>query len=284
MSRFTRLIFLFMGGVFISTTLLFLFNGHLNLLNALIILVIALALSNYCIGLKNDSRLLNVGFVIFIIILIFFSQFYIDLTFDGQAYHQEMMIQMSNGWNPTYELIHDANNQSIWLNHYSKGYEIIGAVYYKLLGSVTYVKFINLIFLVLSFLYPFKYFKRKISKKRAFLIAVIIAFNPVTLVQLMTNLIDGFLYSVTVITVFSYLLSKTNKAYLFDFIIGLILLMNIKFTGLVFGVALYGVILIYALFVEKIKSIILLKKTVLIILIALPFLFTPYILEPVIIG
>ena len=277
MSRFTRLIFLFMGILFISTTLLFLFDGHLNLLNAVIILVTVFALSNYCIGLKKDSILLNVGFVICTILLILFSQFYIDLTFDGQAYHQEMMIQMSSGWNPVYELIDDANNQSIWLNHYSKGYEIIGAVFYKLLNNITYVKFINLIFLALSFLYPFNYFKEKISKKKALLIALIIAFNPVTLVQLMTNLIDGFLYSVTVITVFSYLLSKTSKAYFFDFIIGLILLMNIKFTGLVFGVALYGVILIYALFVEKIKRVILLKKTLLIILIALPFLLTPYI-------
>ena len=277
LSRFTRLNFLFIGWVFLITTLLFLFGRNLTTINSLLILVFSAVASNFCIGFKKNAIFLNLVSIIIISFLIFLSQFYIDLTFDGQAYHQEMMIQMSNGWNPVYELIDKMNNQSLWVNHYSKGYEVIGAVFYSFLDSITSFKFINTLFLGLSFLYPFLYFRKKNKKNKAILIALIIALNPVVLIQIMTNLIDGFLYCVTIITIFSYLLSRTKKIYVIDFILGFLLLLNIKFTGVVFGIVLYGVILIYKLFIDKesIKQV--LQRTTLIIIIAIPFLFSPYI-------
>jgi len=275
-SRFSRLLLLFMALLFVVTTVFFLGKGQLNFFNATCIAVGCLIISNYCIGIKRDTIIITLLMLLGIICTIGLSKLYIDLTFDGQAYHQEMIIQMSNGWNPIYEEISATNNQSIWLNHYAKGYEVIGAIFYSILGKITIVKFLNLVFLGLSFLYPFNYFKTIKSKSTAFLLALVIALNPVTLSQLMTNLIDGFLYAVVVITLFSYLQSKNKKTYLFDFTLGIILLVNIKFTGLVYAVILYGVLFLYEMFVVKVKSKTLVKRTVVVVILMLPFLIMPY--------
>ena len=275
--RFTRLNLFFIVSIFVVTTMVFFSGAKLSFLNSVLILIVSGTVSNLIIGIKKDTLLLNSLSIINFCLLIFLSQLFIDLTFDGQAYHQEMMIQMANGWNPMFEFIDKTNNQSIWVNHYSKGYEVIGAVFYSFTKSITAVKFINTIFLGLSFLYPFLYFKKNNGTIKAILIALIVACNPVTLTQLMTNLIDGFLYCVTIITFFSYLLSKEERKYLVDFVFGFILLINIKFTGVVFGVALYGAIICYNLIVEKKKTSFFLKRVAFTLLIVAPFLYSPYI-------
>ncbi|MCF6212479.1 MAG: hypothetical protein L3J45_00470 [Flavobacteriaceae bacterium] len=235
-------------------------------------------IANFVIGFKKDSVLLNLFGIGFIGGLILFSKLYIDQTFDGQAYHQEIIILLSKGWNPLYEVIDKANVQSIWVNHYPRAYETIAAVFYNLTQSITAVKFINVIFFVLSFLYPFLYFRDIKTQKKAFFIALIIALNPITLIQLMTNLIDGFLYSVSVITFFSYLLGKLNKRFYFDCLVGLLLLINVKFTGLIFGITMFGSVLIYLLLFDKtITQKVVFKKVVFTILLSFPFLFSPYV-------
>ena len=276
--RFSRLNFIFFGLIFIFSKIIFLIGGHLNFPITITIFILSLICVNLVIQFKKDTIKLNILAILLIIFLILISQLYIDLTFDGQSYHQEMIIQLTKGLNPVFEVIDKANVQSVWVNHYPKGYEIIAANFYGLTKRITSVKFINLMFLFLSFLYPFIYFKKEKTIGVAFILALIIAFNPVTLAQLMTNLIDGFLYRSTSIVFFSYLLTKTDKTFFFDFIIGILLLFNVKFTGLIFGFFLVGTLFSYSLVQYKLSHIkIDFKKVIFMILISVPFLFSPYI-------
>lgn len=275
-NRFSRLIFFFIALLFVFTSLFFIFKFKLNITYSFIILTLSLIFSNSIIGLKKDVILINFILLGFISLMIYLSKFYIDLTFDGQAYHQEIIIQLSNGWNPIYETIDNSNNQSLWVNHYPKSYEIIATIFYSITDRITGIKFLNLIILVLSFLYPFRYFSKKENFKNAIFIASIIALNPVLLTQLMTNLVDGFLYGLSVILIFSYLLSKREKKYYYDFVFGFLILINVKFTGLVFGFFILSIILLYELFTEKLNLVVLLKKIILLSFITIPFLVAPY--------
>ncbi|NQX84814.1 MAG: hypothetical protein HRT67_02640 [Flavobacteriaceae bacterium] len=236
----------------------------------------SLFLANLVLGLENNSIKQNLLVIIFFVISVAFTGFYIDLTFDGQAYHQEMMIQMRKGWNPLYNAIDASNNQAVWVNHYPKSFEIIGTAFYSVFNTIKSTKAINLIFLVLSFLYVKNYlFAIRMEKLKAYKISFFVAFNPIIITQLNTNLIDGFLYAVSVILVCSYLMRAKQKKYFIDFILALLILFNVKFTGVVFATCLTGILLVYS-YVKGESIIVLIKRVVVLMLISLPFIVTPY--------
>ncbi|QHI35237.1 hypothetical protein IMCC3317_05830 [Kordia antarctica] len=278
-TNFARLNFLFIGNIFLLLTILFLFGVSLNFYASIFILVAAWFNANRDIGWNKKMILLNVLFLLFGAFLFGTATLYLDLTYDGQSYHQEMSIQMANGWNPVYESFPKENPLYIWVQHYPKAFESIGAVFYSVFHKITYIKAINTLFLILSFLYPFIYFRKTASLQKSILISAIIALNPVVLIQLMTNLIDGFLYTTTIITFFAYLLSKEKKSYRWEVIIGLVLLINIKFTGVIFAGILYGIFLVDGFFIRKEKLQTHIKETFLIAIVAIPFLIAPYFLN-----
>lgn len=278
-TNFTRLNFLFIGSIFLLVTFLFLIGVSLNFYGSISILLVAWLHANQHIGWSKNSVILNIVFLLFGAFLIGSASLYLDLTYDGQSYHQEMVIQMANGWNPVYESFPKENPLHVWVQHYPKAYESIGAVLYRIFQKITFIKAINTLFFIISFFYPFCYFSKKNSLQTSILISAIIALNPVVLIQLMTNLIDGFLYTTIIITFFAYLLSKEHKSYRWELLIGLLLLINIKFTGIIFAGALYGVFLVDGLFIRKETLKIHIRETLIIGIIAIPFLIAPYFLN-----
>ncbi|WP_046755604.1 hypothetical protein [Kordia jejudonensis] len=275
-SNFARLNFLFIGSIFLFITMIFLFGVSLNIYASIFILLAAWASANSCIGWTKKSILLNGIFVLFWLFLFGTASLYLDLTYDGQSYHQEMSIQMANGWNPIYEQLSKENPLYVWVQHYPKAYESIGAVLYSVFHNITFIKAINSLFLILSFLYVFNYFRNKESLQKTILISAIIALNPVVLTQLMTNLIDGFLYATTIITFFAYVMSKEQKTYRWEVFIGLMLLINIKFTGIIFAGFLYGIFLVDGIYFRKETFQTHIKQTLLVSVLAIPFLVGPY--------
>ena len=274
--RFSRLIFLWLACSFAFVKLGFLAGLKLNFIISIIVLIASLTASNLIIGLKKDFYKLNISFILFITIILGFSTLFIDLTFDGQAYHQESVIQMSNQWNPLYENINESNNQSLWVNHYARAYEIIGALFFSIFNSIKVTKAINLIFIFVVFFYTKKCASSfSFTNSKSIKVALLVTFNPILITQLTTNLIDGFLYGVSIITICSFLLIKRNKNYTIDFILGLLLLINIKFTGLVFGVFIYGILSIYS-FNQGKKFNKIFKESLILLFLVLPFVVTPY--------
>jgi hypothetical protein len=269
--------FLFIGFTFVILKIGILLGLRLNSTISVLTLLLALVVSNFVIGIKNDSIKLNIWLLFLLALLAGVSLMFIDLTFDGQAYHQEISIQIANQWNPLYESIDESNNQSLWVNHYARAFELIGAVFFTIFKTIKITKITNFIFLFISFLYIKYYLKSTgYSKSKSFKIALIVALNPILITQLTTSLIDGLLYATSIITVCSFLLIKKKKSYFIDFAIGFLILINIKFTGIVFGIFIYLLLMVNAI-IQKDNIFDLIKRTVLLFIISIPFVITPYI-------
>ncbi len=191
-----------------------------------------------------------------------------DTSFDGQWYHQEMIGQIKSGFNPYLKILPvpedepvpaskdvwcsgpaqqingtDSNAEAVNLvyldiNHFAKGVEIVEAAIYRLTGKIETGKSVNLMILIasfclcLSFLYKLSHF----STAKKWLIAALASFNPITIAQLSTYCVDGFMASVflCLFVLFGFILMEQNKNYLY--LLGLLIMIsvNIKYTSLVY--------------------------------------------------
>lgn len=167
-----------------------------------------------------------------------------DISWDGQAYHQEAVAQLKDGWRP-YPRVEPLypTEHGMQLIHWPKGAWYAEAVLYGLTGQIETGKALNLILLTAAFalaLSMLQHFGWKTGT--ALLVALILVANPVTLNQLFTYSNDGLLA-----TLFSALLA--SLVILFrrrDWISALLAaltaatLVNLKFTGLVYAVTAAG--------------------------------------------
>lgn len=86
--------------------------------------VTAAALWYLCRHCFESKKMFYFATLLLLLAIIFLACIYAagclyDLSWDGQAYHQEAVIQLRNGWNP----FHDAplkGIHSVWINHYAK--------------------------------------------------------------------------------------------------------------------------------------------------------------------
>jgi hypothetical protein len=178
--------------------------------------------------------------ILFIIgISIFISGLFFDISADGQMYHMESAIQMSAGWNPFKKELPLDFNQAIWLNHYGKGVEDPQATIYAFTHRLETTKATNFIMLAASFCLSLSFFLRlnRFSFRKSILFSVLLAFNPVTFYQLLNTYVDGQLCSFLLcfIAVACLLYLDANRYFLLLLASILIMVINIKFTALVFG-------------------------------------------------
>ncbi len=185
-----------------------------------------------------------------IIISIFISGLFYDISSDGQMYHMESAIQMKAGWNPFKKELPLELNQAIWLNHYGKGVEDPQATIYALTNRLETTKSTNFILLAASFCLSMAFLVRldRFSFRKNMLFSTLLAFNPVTFYQLLNTYVDGqlssFLLCFIAVACLLYLAANTYFLILLASI--LIILINIKFTALVFaGIFTIGMLLAF---------------------------------------
>ncbi|HTB24450.1 MAG TPA: hypothetical protein VK711_03725 [Puia sp.] len=185
-----------------------------------------------------------------ILISIFISGLFYDISSDGQMYHMESAIQMKAGWNPFKKELPLELNQAIWLNHYGKGVEDPQATIYALTNRLEHTKSTNFILLAASFCLSMAFLVRlnRFSLRKNILFSTLLAFNPVTFYQLLNTYVDGQLSSFLLcfIAVACLLYLEADKYFLILLASILIILINIKFTALVFaGVFTTGMLLVF---------------------------------------
>lgn len=173
--------------------------------------------------------------------------------YDGNMYHKAIVGQFANGWNPLKEsgdavmkrIFGDNPNidsQSLWGDHYAKASWIFAGSIYSLTGSIEYGKAYTLLAIISFFIFFYEYLKTKHLKKwQAFIVSSITAFNPISVVTCMTYYVDGFLW----VMLFTLILALTedfsnpdrqaNRDPLIIAGCSMIVLGNIKFTGLLYG-------------------------------------------------
>lgn len=251
---FFLILFIFNNIVVTSTLLLFnisitKINLPLAIILTIIIYIKAMTKEKYE---KRDKIKNIIIFTLIIAASIAISGQIYDTTYDSNTYHKTSIGELKEGWNPVYETIEEhneseknetklTNTYEIWNNHYAKSYDYYAANIYVVTGNIETGKSIYPITIIATFLICFTYLNTKYQKKISVFLSLLISLNPITLCQLGTFYNDGLLgnYLILMIITLTALLTqeeKINKKYNYAlYFITLIILMNIKFTGLVYA-------------------------------------------------
>ena len=163
-----------------------------------------------------------------------------DVSFDGQAYHQEGVYQLAHGWNPlfTHYISPISIDQNVKLIHFPKGPWIIAAAMYRLTGRIETGKFANILLVCAAFSMAVAAFSgsRKKLSPWPVAMAVLVAANPVALCQILTFYVDGQMASLLAcLAVLCFLCVADGNPWvnllLFE---AAVLIIQVKFTGLVY--------------------------------------------------
>jgi hypothetical protein len=191
-------------------------------------------------GASNAVFLRSSAIVVLIIIgSVFISGFFYDISSDGQMYHMESAIQMKAGWNPFKKELPAVFNQAIWLNHYGKGVEDPQATIYAFTHRLETTKATNFILLAASFCLVMAFLVKldRFSQRKNGLFSLLLALNPVTFYQLLNTYVDGQLCSFLLCFIATACLLYLSADRFYGVLLAsiLIILVNIKFTSLVFA-------------------------------------------------
>ena len=214
--------------------------------------------------------------ILIILISLIISGYFIDYSFDGQGYHGEAIIQLANGWNPTKTNLNEKIDFVFAvINHFSKAYWISGAYLYSLTNKFESAKSINIISSIALFCYGYVFVRKWFNKNKSILISLLIAFNPITLNMILSNMLDSQIASF--LFIFFILLYNlfTKKNYTSIFILFLILayLINLKFTLVGYVIIFLFSFFFYLFFIKKLWDF---KYPILLLVVI--FLFSTFVL------
>jgi hypothetical protein len=180
---------------------------------------------------------LVIGLCIF---LTFCSSFVFDTSWDGMAYHQEAILQLDTGWNPVYYSLPANVENSIWIEHYPKMTWIFSYVILKTYNSIEAGKVLHFylhISLFFVLLFSLNYNKSSLDW-RTILYSLAVVLNPVSINQFFTFYNDSEIYTIGLLAMLlgwhSIVLHNSFHKYIYFSLI--ILLVNIKFTGVIYSI------------------------------------------------
>ena len=282
----------FVAALLILSSLSFFLNISISSSTVLISLVVSV-LWCYWISERYFGANYQRSSILFVLLVFIFcillsscvaiSGLFFDLSWDGQAYHQETIIQLMNGWNPVYNDIPDNVLHSIWTNHYSKGAEVNAAALSTVTDSIEKCKALNLFLIVTTFIISFSTIVLTfdhIKLKYAFVVGLLISMNPVSIYQSLSFYVDGQLASlISCLSCLIFLLSKKiDELVLLCLISTIILAINIKFLGLIYVFIISLGSMVWTFINQKENSLIILKYLLLSFFIGIFIVgFNPYI-------
>jgi hypothetical protein len=176
--------------------------------------------------------------------LAFGAAFY-DVSWDGQVYHQPAVLALAEGWNPLRHgpLSVALRQDNIWINHYPKAAWIGQAILLEATGSLEATKGLQLLPLAAAALLVFTALRgRGVGPRTSALVTTLVAGNPVALSQAFTFYNDGM--SASLITALLALVwhwrRRPDPWLLAGVAATLAVIINLKFTGLVYAVILWA--------------------------------------------
>jgi hypothetical protein len=189
------------------------------------------------------------------------SKTFFDLSYDGQAYHQEALFQLVRGWNPFYHQLlgPESNNMARWLNHYSKGVWFYESMIFKVTQNIEAAKLFHIWLMMAAFSITFSFLSgfKGLPVWLAFLVSLLAAFNPVSIYQSLSFYLDGQLMSLIVILVVAlgliYRNTESIKFHYFLLFITISILINVKLTAGIYAIILTIGYLAILWFTRKIK-------------------------------
>ncbi|MCB9397527.1 MAG: hypothetical protein H6510_06925 [Acidobacteria bacterium] len=178
-----------------------------------------------------------------------------DQFFDSRAYHQPAIWLMGQGWNPLYQFSIAAFRPDhgiragLFIEHYAKSYWFLGSSFYAFFGRLEATKMVNFYCLWLVWASAYKTLKTMFPERSPLwwsAFALLLAANPVALSQLFSSYLDGCLgclVSVFLMGLYRFWVTE-KKQDLMTAVWVLPLLINIKFSGLLFAVVGCAVFLV----------------------------------------
>jgi hypothetical protein len=168
---------------------------------------------------------------------------FFDLSFDGLYYHQGAIAELSHGWNPWRTAPSgEFHNWTVWAEFYPKGIWIQAALANIIFGNIDAGRWINFLILVATSAAVFSVLLRstRASLPIAAITTLLVCANPVTLTQFNTFYVDGLVGSLVTLMLCALWLVVQHRRSRAWWILGpaLLLLLNTKQTGVVYGVIL----------------------------------------------
>jgi hypothetical protein len=205
-------------------------------------IILALAIVALILLLRVSAKHHFISCTLFIAALFiaaaFLSSQIIDTTIDGQGYHYTAMDSLSKGWNPVkqdFAVFGDRLDDSIWPQHYPKASWLFPAVQMAIGINGEWAKEQNITAMIAAFCLVMSLLMRlQLPACFAALGAVVIAGNPVVLVQLFTRMNDGLLYSsmVSFVALSLFMICHRERYAITGVAGALIFALNIKFSAL----------------------------------------------------
>ena len=162
--------------------------------SALIVVLIFRLVSGFKAALTALTAI--VGFSAIILIWAFSTQFLYDAGHDGHSYHLTAIWGLANGWSPF-----SSSHDNIWVDSYPSGYWVLQSYLVSTTGLLLSGKSLTIGLMAAVALLAYGFFLDQISDRIsrfkdfwAFVFAIFVVSNPVTVTQIMTHYVDGSLY------------------------------------------------------------------------------------------
>jgi hypothetical protein len=245
--------FILLGTCFFTnfiTVIGFLLHLSITKYNFPIAILISAFLITFLLKNKKITLVLSIiTSIIIITISIYFASAFYDMSYDGMHYHLTSVVELLNGWNPIYNQLSDGWTNQLCNAFAGKGIWYVSASIAKFIGNINAGKAYHIIMAVsclsISFATFYKH-NNTVNKLLSGLLCCLIALNPILLYQYTTNYADSYLYSIGVCLICILInIGNNNRVFeAFDkiyIIMCISILCNIKFTGIFFAGAIYGI-------------------------------------------
>jgi hypothetical protein len=253
-------LFLLFANVLIAA-ILFLFGRGMSLDFVMLAIGLTIIFAIICSTFVFEQYILGFIFVLLAVAGVcaggvFLNHTIYDISYDGQTYHQEAVIQLSHGWDPVYQYL-DPNvigPDSKWINYYPKSSWINEAAIFLLTNQERDAKALNIILIIIAIalVYAALVDADILGKVNAFAVAVLVACNPVAIYQSLSFYLDGQLMSLflCLCAICLIIYSKKRPFAFVSLFIAIPVFINLKFTAVVDAVILLIVFMV-ALWMEE---------------------------------
>jgi hypothetical protein len=176
----------------------------------------------------------GISLVAFSVFALLNSEIY-EASWDGETYHAEAIVQLTNGWNPFRQAPPGEAVFPTYLSFFPKGPWIWAAALYKFSGSFESGKAFHLTLILTCFLFSFGALDslQKISRRWILWLSLLMAINPVSASQMFTYYVDGQLSSLLVIATGLFILMDRRPDRILTVALAMVVILtiNVKLTG-----------------------------------------------------
>lgn len=267
--------------LYILSAIGFIFGLSINLSYILVAVVCAIYAPVKLCNYKPKETIISLIIIVLLILLCgYISEQIMDMSNDGQWYHQTGIIFLKKGWNPIYttatSFLHQNWNVEIngleYVNSYPKFAEIVAANIFYLTENIELGKILNFLSLAILGFYTFYTLKKHLFKNNtviAVVFSILMVINPVSLAQMHTFYVDNLVYVYFMLMVLALIdiecSNFLNKTAWLILTISAVILTNIKLVGLIYTMEILSFYGLYLWYFKKKNTAKILKKTSLVI-------------------